>query len=198
MNTYADKKQNETSRSISNALPKKQSASEHLYQFVDNRLEAARQSELQRIADDRSNIMQLKVNQVAQLAITDPTESGRVDDWVANANNILGNMSPDSVVEAAPSRAIRLRWYDVTIHGNSYLVGVNIHYGGAFGALWVKNNATQETNTYHPHAPPQHGLNPATLAKLQLHVYEFDTVLHYKATHPEPPDGDWDRQFSGA
>lgn len=138
------------------------------------------------------------MNPVAQLTITDPTESGHVDTWVANANNILGDLSPDSVVEAAPSKAIRLRWYDVTINGNSYLVGVNIHYGGAFGALWVKNNATQETNTYHPHAYPQHGLNPATLAKLQLHVFEFDRVLHYKATHPEPADGDWDKQFSGA
>ena len=136
---------------------------------------------------------------IIQRAITDPTESTNVDQWVAGqANNQLPRLSPDSIVEAALSRAVRLRWYNIPINGNNYLVGLNIHYGGAFGALWIKNTATQETNDYHPHAAPQHGLTPATLQALTRHIYEYDPVLHYKATNPEPPDGDWDRQYSGA
>ncbi|MFV0590469.1 MAG: hypothetical protein ACK5M7_03720 [Draconibacterium sp.] len=135
---------------------------------------------------------------VVQLAIKNRDESAQVNAWVtANANNQLSRLSPDSVTDAPLSKAVRLRWFSVVISGKEYLVGLNIHYGGAFGALWVKNNSTQETNEYHPHAAPQHGLNPATLSALQLHIYEYDPVLHYKATHPEPDDGDWDAQFSG-
>lgn len=134
-----------------------------------------------------------------QRQISNTEESNRVDNWVAKeANTRLRILSPDSINEAPQSEAIRLRWYDVLIGEASYLIGVNIHYGGTFGALWVKNNATKETNEYHPLQPPQHGLNMATLAALQRHVYEFDTVLYYKATTPRPADGDWDRQFAGA
>ncbi|MEN8130809.1 MAG: hypothetical protein ABFS45_11570 [Pseudomonadota bacterium] len=171
--------------------------------FADNRPVAARQLQIKEAINSsplnrKRNALQAMIDRkpVAQLKIGDVDESDSVDKWVANANGVLGKLSPDSIIEAELSKAIRLRWYNVSIAGKSYLVGLNIHYGGAFGALWVKNNTTQETNAYHPKAPPQHGLNGATLKALLLHIYEYDPVLHYKATHPMPDDGDWDRQYS--
>jgi hypothetical protein len=66
----------------------------------------------------------------------DEQEQERVTNWVRMyAQDYLGDVSPALVTDAELSKAVRLRWFDVRISGVLYKVGLNIHYGGAFGAL---------------------------------------------------------------
>jgi hypothetical protein len=65
MNTHADKKKEHKSQSVSNETYQKQSNSESTFQFVDNRPEAVVQRKLQEMADNSTQVRQLKTIQLA-------------------------------------------------------------------------------------------------------------------------------------
>lgn len=97
--------------------------------------------------------------------------------WLQNtAPNFLSQTAPGSIVNVPLSNAVRLRWFNVAIQGNTYLVGLNIHYGhpGTPGALWIKNEATQSTYATHPNQAPQHNLTAQTVAQIAIHVQVAD------------------------
>jgi hypothetical protein len=60
MNTHAEKKQENKSQSVANALSKKNSGSKSTCQFVDNRPEAIAQRKLQEMANNSPRAIQLK------------------------------------------------------------------------------------------------------------------------------------------
>jgi hypothetical protein len=102
-------------------------------------------------------------------------EQQLIAQWVANsADTYLSDVSAGRVDDAPFSNAVRFRWFRLSLKGTSYMVGLNIHYGGALGALWVKNQTSQETMEFHPHAIPRHGL-PAGLVTRIKNNHE-DTV----------------------
>jgi hypothetical protein len=65
MNKHADKTQKNNSQSVSNETYQKQSNSESTFQFVDNRPEAVVQRKLQEMADNSTQVRQLKTIQLA-------------------------------------------------------------------------------------------------------------------------------------
>jgi len=88
--------------------------------------------------------------------------------WVANgANDYLSDVPATRVDDAPMSAAVRFRWFNMNLKGTAYMVGLNIHYGGDLGALWVKNLATDETMEFHPHANPTHGLPADLITKIK-------------------------------
>ena len=109
-----------------------------------------------------------------------PMAQGEINtlaNWLQNtAPNFLAQTAPGSIVNVPTSNAMRLRWFNVAIQGNTYLVGLNIHYAhpGTAGALWMKNEATQSTYATHPHQAPQHNLMAQTVAQIAIHVQTSD------------------------
>jgi hypothetical protein len=102
----------------------------------------------------------------------DEQEQERITNWVRMyAQDYLGDVSPALVTDAELSKAVRLRWFDVRISGVLYKVGLNIHYGGAFGALWI-TNPSDETLEFHPHASPQHRFNGELMRRLRSNLAE--------------------------
>lgn len=100
----------------------------------------------------------------------EPDEQARLKTWVRDfASTYLSDVAPDMITDARPSKAVRLRWFKMRYKGTDYKIGLNIHYGGAFGGLWITNVASDETMEFHPHAAPQHGLGPGLLPQLQHH-----------------------------
>jgi hypothetical protein len=63
MNTHADKTQEKKSQSVVNAVSQKQSGAESTFQFVDNRPEAVAQRKLQEMANNSTQVKQLKALQ---------------------------------------------------------------------------------------------------------------------------------------
>jgi hypothetical protein len=63
MNAHADKTQKNKYQSVANAVSKKQSSGESVFQFVDNRPEAITQKKLQEIANNSSEVRQLRAIQ---------------------------------------------------------------------------------------------------------------------------------------
>lgn len=125
-----------------------------------------------------------------------PEETQRLVTWVADAApHWLTDVSPDMVTDAVLSRAVRLRWFSLRLHGIDYKVGLNIHYAGAFGALWIvktpskepgvpdgdadagEDDADADSISFHPHAAPRHGFGHR-----MLHSFR-DTLRHHKEGH---------------
>ena len=96
----------------------------------------------------------------------DEEELSAIKKWVAvNAKAYLSETVPGLITNAEPSKAVRFRWFNVSIGGKTYKMGANVHYGGSMGALWIVNGKDQ-TAEFHPYAPPVHGLTVATAQAL--------------------------------
>ncbi len=63
MNTYANKTQENKNQSVANAITQKQGGGEFTFKFVDNRTEAIAQLKLQAMANNSSQVKQLKAFQ---------------------------------------------------------------------------------------------------------------------------------------
>lgn len=63
MNTYADKTQENKSKSAANGILNKMSSTESLFQFVDNRPETTVQRKLQEMANNSPRVKQLRAFQ---------------------------------------------------------------------------------------------------------------------------------------
>ena len=63
MNTYADKTQKTKSQSVSGGDSQMQSSSQSTFQFVDNRPESVSQHELQKTANNSTQVQQLRAFQ---------------------------------------------------------------------------------------------------------------------------------------
>jgi hypothetical protein len=112
-------------------------------------------------------------------------ELEKVTNWVRMAApEYLADVKPDMVTDAPESKAVRLRWFALKLGPHTYTVGVNIHYGGNLGGLWVKNQGTEDAVEFHPHAPPTHGLPSATRNALRNHLlnstHKPTYALHHK------------------
>jgi hypothetical protein len=115
--------------------------------------------------------------------ITDPDEVGIIVDWVrTTAPNYL-KRKPNMVTDAPDSKAVRFRWFSVVISERRYLVGLNIHYGGNLGGLWVKNRQTEQALGFHPRKDPEHGLPPRLVGVLRDHLRDQNNRL-YQLLHP--------------
>ncbi len=172
MKTQEHKSDKEKTRGNSNTKDPKKVQS--LIQLKDNRKEAAVQRQLQKMADDSEHskrIAQLKSlskdhpikfegtvqRKVFQLMGED--EQGDIEAWFTGTGKAyLRSTAPDMITDAALSKAVRLRWFGVTISGKKYNIGVNLHYNnGGVGGIWAKNLKTKEAHEMHPKKPPQHG-----------------------------------------
>jgi hypothetical protein len=92
----------------------------------------------------------------------------------------LATNAPGLVTDARPSRAIRLRWFGVVIGQATYKIGLNIHYGGDSGGLWIVNERTTDSFDAHPGRPPRHGLNALIETQMVERVRRWD---ERKGTH---------------
>ncbi len=100
MNTYADRIQENKSQSVANAVSQKQSGGESVFQFVDNRPETVAQRKLQEMANNSSQVSQLKAekNVMNQSSVVQLFSKG----WTWDGNRWI----PDSG-SAFPQPSIR-------------------------------------------------------------------------------------------
>lgn len=95
--------------------------------------------------------------------------------WLGTtAETDLTRRRPGRIDNAALSQAIRLRWFNVEIGPCLYTVGINIHYGGHSGGLWIINEHTRDVLEAHPHRRPRHRLNQFIEIILPVEVQNWD------------------------
>lgn len=158
-----EKPKENKSRTVVKSVTQKKSNGKQGFGFVDNRPEG--------IAE---RIKQLKSNVIIQRAMSDE-EKGNLWAWLGNgATDYLESYYPGRIDDAPMSTCIRLRWFGVSISGADYTVGLNIHYGGNSGGLWIINEATRDVLEAHPNKPPQHGLKQFIENMMPIHVMGWD------------------------
>lgn len=104
--------------------------------------------------------------------------------WVRDqfADFVKSTANKPLVTDASKSKAIRIRWFDVNIQNNAYLVGLNVHWGHAAGACWLKNAGGQVVEM-HPHLPPQHQISGTTISWLVDNVIGKSKFADIYAQH---------------
>ena len=135
--------------------------------------------------NSRRDDIQVKVAKKEDREITDTIQlmSDQEDEEITNwirlyADDYLSDVNPGRIDDAPLSKAVRLRWFGLRIRGNNYTVGLNIHYGGnQIGAVWVKNQASNETKEFHPYQQPQHGFGQPLINRLRLYVQNMQPNL---------------------
>lgn len=170
MNKYADKTSENKSRTVANNLSNQQNNSKSNSHFVDNRPEAIAQRKLQEIVNNNISRPEHS-NPVVQLMPED--EEDTLTNWVHGEGRVfLAHTPPGRIDDAAPSQAVRLRWFDVRIGSRIYkTVGLNIHYqGGTIGGIWFVNSETKDSMEFHPYKPPRHGFDGELAFELARHV----------------------------
>jgi hypothetical protein len=147
MNTYADKTQENKSRSVSAATPQLKNSSKSTFQFADNRPETVAQRKLQEMANNSPRAMQLKaiqdmadnspqVNQAAQLQVMSNNHSAQQQQSIQKKENNTG--LPDNL-KTGMENLSGMSLDDVNVHRNSdkpahlqahaYAQGTDIHLG---------------------------------------------------------------------
>lgn len=117
-------------------------------------------------------------------AITDPTEIQTIRVWLnSEGDRFFNYVVPDQINDAPLSNLVRFYWFEAEIGAKEYTIGVNIHYGGQFGAIWFTNKDADKTYEMHPHQAPMHHLSQATLKSIRQHAKnKTDSESQYKYT----------------
>lgn len=131
MNTHAEKKQDNKSQSVANALSQKRSGGKSTFQFVDNRPEAIAQRQLQEMANNSPRAMQLKAMQAMednypaqqkQPIQKQENNTGLPDNLKSGIENLSGYSMDDVKVHYNSDKPAQL-------HAHAYAQGADIHLG---------------------------------------------------------------------
>lgn len=129
MNTHADKKQENKSQSVANAVSQKQSSAESTFQFVDNRPEGIAQRKLQEMVNNRPQAKRAAQLQAMadnysvkqqQLIHKKENNTGLPDNLKSGIENLSGYSMDDVKVHYNSERPAQLQ-------AHAYAQGTDIH-----------------------------------------------------------------------